>query len=53
MGGEDPVAKPHEALWHMVYLDSFWICKYEVTNAQFAAFLNAEAINRRWCDLVR
>jgi iron(II)-dependent oxidoreductase len=27
---------------HIVYLDAYWIDKYEVTNAQFAAFLNAE-----------
>ena len=27
---------------HDVYLDKYWIYKYEVTNTQFAAFLNAE-----------
>jgi len=27
---------------HIVFLDAFWIDRYEVTNAQFAAFLNAQ-----------
>ena len=30
-----------EAPVHSVYLDAFWIDQYEVTNAQFRAFINA------------
>ena len=33
--------EPDERPAHVVYLDSFYIDRYEVTNAQFADFLNA------------
>ncbi len=42
MGSEDSDAKLNEAPQHMVFMDSFWVYKHEVTNAQFAAFLSAE-----------
>jgi formylglycine-generating enzyme required for sulfatase activity len=37
----DPDAKPDEKPAHRVRLAGFWIDKTEVTNAQFAAFINA------------
>lgn len=39
MGSED--GDSNEAPVHTVYLDAYWIDQTEVTNAQFAAFLNA------------
>jgi serine/threonine-protein kinase len=39
---EDANADGDEKPMHLVYLDDFWIDKYEVTNEQFARFLNAE-----------
>ncbi len=40
---------------HTVYLDAYWIDKYEVSNAQYAAFLNATGGNQKmdgyyWVD---
>jgi formylglycine-generating enzyme required for sulfatase activity len=42
MGSEAISGNDGESPEHTVYLDAFWIYKYEVTNAQFTAFLNAE-----------
>lgn len=52
--GEEMVFVPADAFWmgsnegaaderpmHQVYLQAFWIDRYEVTNAQYAEFLNA------------
>jgi formylglycine-generating enzyme len=39
---DDEDAGDNEIPQHTVTLDAFWIDKYEVTNAQYAAFLNAE-----------
>jgi serine/threonine-protein kinase len=36
----DPSAEDDKLSQHTVYLDAFWIDRTEVTNAQFAAFLN-------------
>jgi serine/threonine-protein kinase len=36
----DPSASPEEMPAHFVTLDPFWIDKFEVTNAQYVAFLN-------------
>ena len=40
MGSED--GDNDESPEHLVTLDAFWIYKHELTNAQFAAFLNAK-----------
>lgn len=40
MGSDDPEADPGEKPVHSVTLSDFYIGKYEVTNAQFCAFLN-------------
>jgi formylglycine-generating enzyme required for sulfatase activity len=44
-----------EKPYHTVYLDSFWIDEHEVTNAQFAAFLNEKGNQieggESWLDL--
>jgi formylglycine-generating enzyme required for sulfatase activity/tetratricopeptide (TPR) repeat protein len=37
----DPSAYSNEFPQHVVYLDAFWLDKTEVTNAQYAEFLNA------------
>ena len=40
---------------HSVYVDAFYMDKYEVTNAQYAAFLNAKGkhaeAGRKWLDI--
>lgn len=36
---DDPFAKGNESPQHVVYVDSFWLDKTEVSNAQFAAFV--------------
>jgi formylglycine-generating enzyme required for sulfatase activity len=44
MGVEDEDLAPHfpDAAWvHLVYVDGFWMDKYEVTNEQFARFIAA------------
>jgi formylglycine-generating enzyme required for sulfatase activity len=39
---------------HSVYVDAFYMDKYEVTNAQYAAFLNAKGKHtRKWQDVVK
>jgi formylglycine-generating enzyme required for sulfatase activity len=40
MGSEDANADNDEAPEHTVYLDAYWIYKHEVTNEQYAKFLN-------------
>jgi len=40
MGSESVRNTTHPALPHVVTLDAFWMGKYEVTNEQYAAFLN-------------
>ncbi|MBD3286076.1 SUMF1/EgtB/PvdO family nonheme iron enzyme [candidate division WOR-3 bacterium] len=37
---DDPDAWPDEFPQHDVYLDAYYISKYEITNAQYAEFLN-------------
>ena len=41
MGSDAPQARPDEAPKHQVQLEGFWMDKTEVTNAQFAAFIEA------------
>ena len=41
MGSEGPQARPDESPVHFVKVDGFWIDQTEVTNAQFAAFVEA------------
>lgn len=41
MGSNSPLAKPNEKPAHKVKINGFWIDKYDVTNAEFAAFVNA------------
>ena len=41
MGSPEGVGNSDEHPQHKVYLDDFYISKYEVTNEQFAEFLNA------------
>ena len=45
MGSNDSNAEDHEKPVHTVYVDAFYIDKYEVTNAQFKAFVEA---NPQW-----
>ena len=40
MGSEEAEAYSDESPEHTVYLDAYWIYKHEVTNEQYAAFLN-------------
>jgi formylglycine-generating enzyme required for sulfatase activity len=44
-GGFDCYSHSHELPLHAVYLDAYTIDKYEVTNDQYAAFLNGRAGN--------
>ena len=41
MGSEAPAARPDEGPAHRVRVDGFWIDRTEVTNAEFAAFVEA------------
>ena len=45
MGSEDEEARDNEKPVHTVHLDAFYMDKYEVTNAQFKAFVDA---NPQW-----
>ena len=45
MGSNDSDARDDEKPVHTVYLDAFYMDKYEVTNAQFKAFVDA---NPQW-----
>ena len=45
MGSNDSNAEDHEKPVHTVYVDAFYIDKYEVTNAQFKTFVDA---NPQW-----
>ena len=45
MGHKDPLIVNDEFPVHTVYVDAFYIDKYEVTNAQFKAFVDA---NPQW-----
>jgi len=45
MGSPEGVGKEDEHPQHKVYVDDFYISKYEVTNSQFAEFLNAVGKN--------
>lgn len=49
---DDALAAADERPQHVVTLDSFYIDKYEVTVAQYAAFLNRLGTNIRTCDQV-
>ncbi len=55
MGSPDGVGKNKEHPQHQVTVSDFYIGKYEVTNAQFAKFLNAkgnqEEGGRTWLDI--
>lgn len=41
MGCDDPIARPDERPLHRVKVDGFWMDETEVTNAQFAKFVEA------------
>jgi formylglycine-generating enzyme required for sulfatase activity len=41
MGSDSRLAKPNERPAHRVHLDGFWMDKTDVTNAQFAKFVQA------------
>ncbi len=41
MGADDDTGMPDEYPKHLVKIDSFWIDEHEVTNAEFAAFVQA------------
>ena len=45
MGSNDPTDYPDERPVHRVYVDAFYIDKYEVTNREYKNFINA---NPRW-----
>jgi formylglycine-generating enzyme required for sulfatase activity len=52
---DDPDAYSNEKPRHTVSLDAFWIDKHEITNAQYAAFLNDQGNQEEggstWLDL--
>jgi formylglycine-generating enzyme required for sulfatase activity len=52
MGSDDsdPDARPGEKPQHEVSLDAFWIDRTEVTNAQYARFLNALGGHQGECE---
>lgn len=41
MGADDDSGQPDEYPKHLVSIDSFWLDEHEVTNAEFAAFVQA------------
>ena len=41
MGSDGPQARPDESPVHLVKVDGFWIDQTEVTNSQFATFVEA------------
>ncbi|MEM0983786.1 MAG: formylglycine-generating enzyme family protein [Planctomycetota bacterium] len=41
MGSTDPLARPDESPVHRVRVDGFWMDRTEVTNTEFAAFVEA------------
>jgi formylglycine-generating enzyme required for sulfatase activity len=45
---DDPGAADHEKPQHTVYLDAFWIDKYEVTNDQYRKCVEAGACQAPW-----
>ncbi len=47
---EDPVRHQTESPQHVVYLDAFYVDRYEVTNEDYATFLNALGQNSLACD---
>ncbi len=55
MGSDAAEAGRYEKPVHSVYVDAFYIDAYEVTNAKFAAFLNAKGKHaqgeRAWLDI--
>ena len=48
MGSADPNSGKNERPVHPVYVDAFYIDKYEVTNDQYAGFLNAKGKHSEW-----
>ena len=55
MGSNSSDARDNEKPVHSVYVDAFYMDKYEVTNAQYAAFLNAKGkhvdAGQIWLDI--
>ncbi|HEX2549055.1 MAG TPA: formylglycine-generating enzyme family protein [Gammaproteobacteria bacterium] len=41
MGSDNPLAKPNEKPIHSVHVDGFWMDQTDVTNAEFAKFVQA------------
>lgn len=59
MGTDDPSASASERPAHRVWVDGFWIDRHEVTNREFAAFVNATGYRTtaerpiEWAELAR